>query len=253
MKRGAVYAVGLEPIYYKQACDSVQSLKEQMPFHTTVFTDAPNSWDWSSFNKVERLKLEGLDWMIAKIYALRQAPYDYCVYLDADTFVCHDLTNLFDLVKDRFDIAFTHDSGKPSRYPTEDVPKDFPGYSAGVIAMKRNKTSMNFLDEWERTFHRHKEQYEHLRKAPDRHPAQPSFRLALYHSNIQFVSLPRREYNCPFWSGFVHQKVKVLHLRSSYKKMRRFARIINEHPNSPRVFWHREIIQRGKSFPGYKE
>lgn len=242
MKRGVVYAAGGSKIFFDQARASVRSLKERMPsIHVTIFTNRNRRE--GSFDNFEYLELP--DWMTAKIHALRRAPYDLCVWLDSDTFVCHHLSDLFDLVEDRFDVAFTSNSGKPSRYPTEDVPKDFPECSTGVIALNRNAATMEFLDSWEATFHRHKKQYKHLRKSPNRHPSQPSFRLALYHSDLRLLMLPRREYNCPFWSGFVHEKVKILHFKGGYRKLKRFEAIVNKHPNKPRAFWHREIIRSG--------
>jgi hypothetical protein len=160
---------------------------------------------------------------------MSSSPYDYTLFLDTDTYVCEDLTDLF-AVLEMFDIAVAH---APYRavYQVAGVPDSFPEFNAGVVLFKKSPKIMTMFSEWRNLYERDsKKELQWL------HPLgktmfkgyindQPTFREALYLSNLRIATLTS-EYNCRFnFPGFVHHKVKILHGR--HKDLQTIERAIN--------------------------
>lgn len=241
--RGAIYAaVGDSPKFLEWAAYSAETLKAVTPnIRAGVLTDRPET---ASFDDVVEVDSVGrVDWHGIKITAMLKSPYDPCLFLDCDTVVCEDLTPIFDLVDgDWIDIAVTHRHNQTSRFP-QCIPAGFPYYSSGVIAFQRNDRVLAFLEHWRERFNHHKVACASYRKdvnAP--HKDQPTFREALYYSDLRVAVLPK-EYNCTFWTGVVRGRVKILHVHGAGgRKLWRMARRLNADVDEPRVFRNREII-----------
>ena len=89
---------------------------------------------------------------VDKINGLLSFRSQHGIFLDTDTFVCGDLTNIFDLLQ-QFDIAVAHASWRsPPRvkdgtvvepsFRNAPIPDSFPDFNTGVIAF-RNTPAVN--------------------------------------------------------------------------------------------------------------
>jgi hypothetical protein len=219
---GILYiASGVE--YIEQARQSAESLKTTNDLPVTLVCDRPVSQD--CFDTV----VEGADFQYHygdSVLEIIELPYERTVLLDVDTHICGDLTEAFSLL-DNFDLAAA--TVADNEFTLSSVPNSsFPEYNTGVICFKRQNTA-DFIAEWKARYR------EHLEKGIRMN--QPSFREALYKSDLRFATLPT-EYNCRVnLGGYLTDEVKLIHGRSSdYETL---AHKLNETVN-PRVFYWEE-------------
>lgn len=135
-----------------------------------------------------------------KIKGMNKSPFNKTIYLDTDTYIHEDISEIFSLLN-RFDIAATHNPNRDLYTNTAlGVPECFPEYNTGVIAF--NKTLRDgFFTEWCENY------------SEDHLGDQPSFRKVLYNSDIKTATLPR-EYNyLPRYPAHLVKDVKIFHGR----------------------------------------
>jgi hypothetical protein len=139
-----------------------------------------------------------------QIYNLDRTPFSRTIYLDTDIYADDSIEDVFDIL-DQFDmaVAYNHD-GKA--WPVSDVPQSFPEFNTGVVAYRLSNEFLDFLSLWEEIYVSKREEDGTMRN-------QPTFRQAVYESDIRYATL-RQEYNCAFWTpGFAVGKVKLFHGR----------------------------------------
>ncbi|MDX2099463.1 MAG: hypothetical protein SFW36_16915, partial [Leptolyngbyaceae cyanobacterium bins.59] len=174
------------------------------------------------------------------------SPYDYTLALDTDTYICHDITDLFRLLE-RFDIAAAHapvrlspQAGDFSQtYQNDEIPEGFPEMNCGCILFKKTKQVEDFFADW---LHLYQAQ---IQQAVQPSHDQASFRAALYKSDLKIGILPP-EYNCRFiFPCFVSGPVKILHGR--HPDLPSVVRTINAE-TCPRVFLEWDTLQTSQLF-----
>jgi hypothetical protein len=213
---GVLY-IATGPRHAAEACESASSVKRWMPgLHISVFSDVafqtPDVDRWIIIENAARR-------MIDKVRYLPSSPYERTIYLDADTYVCGDICELFSLLE-KFDLAAAH---APYRavYRVSGVPDCFPELNCGVLVFRRSEGVRRLFGRW-------LEIYQQAMRSEIQwlHPAQnslmhgdlndqPAFREAVYLSDLRIATLTP-EYNCRFqFPGYLHTGVKVLHGRST--------------------------------------
>lgn len=117
----------------------------------------------------------------SKVDHLGASPFARTLYLDSDTRVRGDLTDMFGLVE-RFDMACALRELATGRHRRArgrgDVPASLPEYNSGVLLYRRSGPVDAFFTAWQ-------EAYRSLGKAPD----QPAFRDALWASDVRITVL----------------------------------------------------------------
>jgi hypothetical protein len=206
---GVVYiATGKD--YIQEACLSAKSLKEHNEsIHTTIFSDT--SFSSPYFDDVRLFKDPDYDFGDSVIDP-DMTPYDRTLFLDTDTYVCENISGIFDIL-DRFDIAVTHNPGSRTAvhngYGDRGVPDAFPQYNTGVLLFKNNSQTREFFESWASIYEENKVQVGVGLN-------QPAFREALYKSELQIATLPS-EYNLRVRYdgsvGFMTDSVKIVHGR----------------------------------------
>jgi len=91
----------------------------------------------------------------SKVDYIGQSPFQKTLYLDADTQVCADITELFDLL-DRFDMALAHVNKRISGTRIvwrRCIPYCFPGFNGGVILFKKIGPVNELFEDWKKGFH----------------------------------------------------------------------------------------------------
>jgi len=225
--RGVVY-IATGQTYLRQALRSAESLKRAMPsLETAVFTDC--ELKPGTFDRIFALSAPERS-MRDKIVSLPASPYEETLYLDADTYVAEDLSELFRLLE-MFDLAAAHAPARRA-FPVNKVPPSFPEYNAGVILFKKSPEVLRFFSDWLGLYDDRRRQAPPPsvkgRKIMKEYPLrdQPTFREVLYASPLRIATLTP-EYNCRVdFSGFVSGTVKILH--GHHPDLAGLARLINE-------------------------
>lgn len=133
-----------------------------------------------------------------KVVYFYDSPYEYTLFLDTDTYICEDFSELFGILNN-FDIAAVH---APTKIPgtVNSVPECYQQMNTGMILFKKSPEVKKFWEYWVKIYE-------------SGEPDQPSFREALFKSNLRIATLTA-EYNCRFpFPTFVCGTVKILHGR----------------------------------------
>ena len=134
-----------------------------------------------------------------------KTPYDKTVFIDTDAFLTTSVPELFDILE-RVDIATTIDpnewGGRMRKDPHfDDIPEAVPIFQTGVVCYKRDECG-DIFDLWQEIHERNRESLT---------TDQSSFRLAIYHTDINHLVLSDL-YNClGTWPMQVTGEVKIIH------------------------------------------
>ncbi len=171
---------------------SLRSLHPDLP--AIVFTDSDDLRLVEAFDRVIHLpnkfgtrNVGHAAWdepgWLTRIDAMASFPYERTLFIDSDTDIIGDITPILDLL-DRFDLAAAH---APYRYQGEiaDIPKSFPEFNCGVIAIRHSPASMAFMEAWREAY---------LIDQTFWHHDQHAFRKAAWTSDAHIATLPP-EYN----------------------------------------------------------
>ncbi|NEP11870.1 MAG: hypothetical protein F6K14_17000 [Symploca sp. SIO2C1] len=212
VSKGVVYvATGKQ--YIDEASISASSLKQKMPdLHVTLFSD--QKVQASYFDECVVIKSYGHG-ILDKNIGMSQSPYDYTVFLDTDTYICEDFSELFTLLE-KYDIGailnetrtytFAGDSWDYQKIKDTHQNWIYPMYNTGVILFKKTPETTQFFSDWLVST---KQWAEKHGKTSD----QTTFQNLLYQSDLKKVTLPP-EYNCRFvFPVGVCGTVKLLHGR----------------------------------------
>jgi hypothetical protein len=201
-----------------EAVLSARSVKAVWPgIALAIVTDAPV--DCGCFDEVRIVATENDN--LIKVRYLAQSPFDRTILLDADTYCLAPFPEVFDLL-DRFDLAAAHEAGRFATRRVDgtevfirapDIPDCFPELNTGVLAFRRGPNVLKLFERWLALA-------EEARGAQIPHTQdQPSFRRALYESDVRVAVLPP-EYNfrliCP---GFARGLIKLIHGRWKYGRL----------------------------------
>lgn len=218
MSKGVIYiASGMS--YIQKAATSAESLRthnRELPI--TLFTD--ESVESPAFDEVVNVDTD----IVKKgdsILSREHMRYDKTLFLDADTYVAADISDVFAAL-DRFDIVAAHNEAR-SWYHEEiyeqagvNLPECFPEYNSGVVGYNDNRKVRQLFDRWNKAY---------TQLGYERN--QPAFRIALYDSDVNLGTLPP-EYNFMTHTiGFASGEVKILHQGASDEFLAEWASLLN--------------------------
>lgn len=149
----------------------------------------------------------------SKVDCLAYTPYERTLYLDADTVIVSDITEMFDLL-DRFDIALAHAHNRNRERSTEPwrkpLPKAFPQFNSGVMLYRWNKKTEQLCKDWSKY-------YPEAGFKMD----QVTLRELLWNSDLHLYALPP-EYNYRYFHRLPFLNageldLKILHYRTALR------------------------------------
>jgi hypothetical protein len=223
----AILYVASGPRYIEEAVRSARSCRARMPQHKIVLL-TPDDASNPIFDEIIRFGSDIGDPFLLKIAGIAAADLDRFVFLDTDTYLLDDISELAALLE-RFDIAAAHapirlqsNIWPETREFLEEIPVCFPEFNTGVIGMRNSPQLRAMLNDW-------KAGYEaHMRSArPPRTQDQASFRSAIYRSNLRIATLPP-EYNCRLlYPASVCGTVKLLHAHGDDALLDQIGQVIN--------------------------
>jgi len=261
MKKQGVIYIAVGPACIGEALTSAASLKRVMPgLPVTLFCDQIMSDQL--LDQVVPVERNHWDPSV-KIDHIANSPYEHTLFLDADTYITGDLSELLSIL-DRFDVALAHSPVRTS-YRPDAVPDSFPEFNSGVILFRQSTSVRDLFSRWADYYARDLERLRRgeigWRRAHENTfyhgdlPDQPTLREALYCSDLRVATLPP-EYNCRFsLPGFVDGQVKILHGKSLH--LPEFAAAINavvsrrgyeERSGTIKLIRHREPTKNAWTF-----
>lgn len=208
---------------YREAAKSAKSVRCHSPnVPTCMMTDTPDRVPKGAFDEIITIPRPSNTRrpMYCKIHALQKSPYGHTLFLDADTYVCDDVTPAFSIL-DTYDFA----AGlAPRRFEREhdlpeSVPDWFPEPNTGTMFLRKSAHTARLLQEWENLYTKY-----------DLWIDQPALRAAVWQAvrrGMRFYWLPP-EYGCRIMAIVaLGQKAIILHGRKEDLSIT--CKRINEH------------------------
>lgn len=188
-KRGIIYIVFGEA-FTKEALYSAESVKKNSPnIPICMLTDRPQEAQKNSYvDFVAEIKPGHAR---AKVDYIDASPFEETIYLDSDTCIVEDISDMFDMLE-KYDICAIHDFARKRKKYSDLIPEygkipyGFSEVNGGVFVYKKNEKTNIFFDLWRDKF------YEHFKITSGWD--QISLRMALWKSDVSLGILPI-EYN----------------------------------------------------------
>lgn len=141
-------------MFTKAGVNSARSVRMHSPnLLIDIYTDSPSEIPDGIFDMVH---LIADPHRRSKVDYMAKTRFDRSLYLDTDTRVVKDISNMFDLL-DRFDLAIAHASARNKKSNLEGwrcpVPDNFPQMNSGVMVYRRTPAVMEMLSDWQAAFH----------------------------------------------------------------------------------------------------
>lgn len=226
-ENGFLYIVSGEG-YAKECLFSIKSLKKYNSEKICVFSEEKYrkmfeqecDYFFDIKSKLQRPKVEFIS----------QSPFENTVYLDSDTFINSNISDLFQLLS-KYDFGGVFcNSRKRENYSKlitkyKNIPYSFSEINTGVMVFNNSQKIQNFFQKWNSYYYK----YYSLTNGWD----QPSFRVALWESDIKICHLPP-EYN--------------VRPRSVYEKVKNNKTELGQLHMEPRIFHshYSPDVHRGK-------
>ncbi len=217
MASGVIY-IAFGEKYVKQAVHSAESVKKHSPDLEIAIICDENVTD----KIFDHVIVKEVSHKRAKVDYISESPFEYSLYLDSDTEVVMDISDIFSLLK-KYDLAMAHCfTRKRERWAKkieeyDNIPYAFSEFNGGVVLFKRSPNSSKFFELWKEKFYKYKD----ITKGWD----QASLRMAAWETKAAIHTLPP-EFN-----------VRSAAVRKRSDKMR----VKGEEPGVllPRIFhWH---------------
>ena len=200
--RGYIYVATGEG-YVALAARSAKMAKAQSPgIEIDLYTDKE-----CHFPQFDRIHVLPDAWYRSKIDGMIATRFDQTIYIDADTLILADISDIFDVLG-RFDMAMAHDQGRNGDWAQtlwrEEIPHAFPQFNSGIVAFNKSADVLSFLREWKTAVQETKS-----------HQDQNILREMAWKSSSNFGVLPE-EYNLMYFRvverwGAPHAAPRVIH------------------------------------------
>ena len=138
--------------FLKKAYLSMESFRKFHPDIDVAIVTDQTIEDDTEFKEIHHLD-EQTERHITKVYNLSRffdnTRYTNILYLDADTYICGDLSGLFALT-DKFDLALAHAPMRrlQKKKRDKDLPSAYADFNSGVMMIKRTERMKMFLQRW---------------------------------------------------------------------------------------------------------
>lgn len=215
IEKGFLY-IAFGEAFTKEALMSIKSLKRYNSEPVALFTDREHNAEFEGL--VDLYAKINPQHIRAKVDFISQSPFEKTVYLDSDTVIVRNISDMFDVL-DRFDVAVTNDyARKRTKYAKivpeyEEIPYSFSEVNGGIMAYNSSLSTNTFLSMWKEYF------YKYFKETNGWD--QVSLRVALWRSNVRIHHFPF-EYN--------------IRSKGNREKQDRFKHEFGEQHMAPRVY-----------------
>ena len=213
--KGFLY-IAFGDAFTKEALMSIKSLKRFNDEPVALFTDLEKTPEMDEIVDVYA-KIQP-NHTRAKVDFVSHTPFNKTVYLDSDTVIVRNISDMFDIL-DRFDVGFTNDyARKRTKYSKivpeyAEIPYAFSEVNGGIMAYNSSLETQTFLSMWREYF------YKYFKETNGWD--QVSLRISLWRSNARIHHFPF-EYN--------------IRSKGNREKQDRFKHEFGEQHMAPRVY-----------------
>ena len=156
----------------------------------------------------------------AKIDYIHLSPFDKTFYLDSDTIIVQNISNVFELLS-KFDVAVTFDPARKRKNISyrikkyASIPYSFSEANGGIMAFNSSEETQAFLSSWRRYFYKYFVESDGW--------DQPSLRIALWETSARIAWMPQ-EFN--------------VRSRDKFDKVERLkkGKVLSESHMEPRIY-----------------
>lgn len=149
------------------------------------------------------------DFYFKRFKVLQQQPYEYTLWIDADTYLCGEIATVFDLL-DQYDLAAAPAPARPyfaSEFDSE-VPEAFFMLNAGVIFFRASEQVMAGFRLWEEIY---REGSQRVPREPAYSTDQNSARVAFWKAGLRCYVLSQ-EFNVRArYPVVLKSKARIIH------------------------------------------
>ena len=188
IEKGFLY-IAFGESFTRESLMSIKSLKRYNDEPVALYTDQEPTPDFEGlvdvYGKIEPQHIR------AKVDFVGMTPFKKTVYLDSDTLIKRNISDMFDVL-DRFDVGLVHDyARKRLKYSKlipeyERIPYAFSEFNGGLMAYNASNETREFLDKWKSYFYKYYKQTNCW--------DQVSLRVSLWESSAKIHTFPF-EYN----------------------------------------------------------
>lgn len=151
-EQGVIYVATGEK-FVELAANSANSLKNHCPdLSTHIFTDC----DASTYDCFDGSTKISDPHFRSKVDYISKSPYQKTLFLDADTKICEDISDLFTLLN-HYDIAMAHEPSRGAErmklYPGS-ITNGFPPLNSGVILFNQTNPVLDLFEAWKKDYHK---------------------------------------------------------------------------------------------------
>lgn len=214
-EKGYLY-IAFGKSFTKEALMSIKTLKEYNNEPVALFTDQEKTEEFNGlvdlYAKIKPAHIR------AKVDFISQSPFKKTIYLDSDTIVVRNISDMFEVL-DRFDVAVTNDyARKRKKYSNlvpeySEIPYSFSEVNGGIMAFNNAFSTKTFFAMWKEYF------YKYFKETNGWD--QVSLRIALWRSNVRLHHFPF-EYN--------------IRSKANRKKQDDFKHEFGEQHMAPRIY-----------------
>lgn len=219
MNRGVLY-IAFGENFIKEVLISAESVKRHNPnLDITIFSDREIDSPYVDSNTIIEVRH-----IRAKVDYVHLSPYDETIFLDTDTIIDSDITDMYDILK-KYDFAICHDLARKRKNVSqkipeyEEVPYMFSEVNPGVMVFNKSQPVMDFFELWRKYFYKYYNRWIY---------EQPTFRVALWKSNVNFYIMPpefnirskqnrQKQRNLHSQFGEDHLKPRIYHMHADMR------------------------------------
>jgi hypothetical protein len=219
MSKGYFYIVTGKK-YRDEMLVSFQQLRQHTKLPICIASDEKPAIECDHFIHITDPKFTYQD----KVLNLDRTPFDETIYVDSDISFFHCPDDIFDGLGGA-DLLASHEAslGLGPVSQKANIPNAFPEVSSGLIAYRKSDAVMEMLKNW-------RAEYDSLYARHGIKADQPSFRRALFHTNIKFSILPPEYHYIPAnFTRLVGPKVYCIH-NHSFDFARKLGNTVNTRP-----------------------
>ena len=222
--------------FLEEAKISAKSVREHnRNINISLFLDDKNGLEtekslFTSIHVIKKPQYSFAD----KIFAIRNSPYQHTIYLDTDTFIVDDISELFTILE-KNDLAL-------ARLAPQFWVFNKTLYNAGIIIYRLNDKIKHVFKLWEKFW---EDYYKKLFPNEPRRDDQPLLNELIEKNSVSVYALPT-EYNFrPNYIAYAQNKIKIFHRRylvtGPPKRRNAYIKLYNKNP-IPRILFPKTTV-----------
>jgi hypothetical protein len=211
MNEGILYIATGEK-YIKEVLNAAISCKKHNDYPIALITD--KHYDLIEDGLFDQIILKEANYSYRDKLLIKYTPFEKTVFLDTDTMVLGNLSDLFHVLDYR-EFAI-HQADEGYEFPMDGLCGAMPEFNTGVIAFCKSKSVLNLIDHWNSSFDLNKsiktDQF-HLKRI-------------LYESDVRYATFSSAYNFIVYYPNYVIQQVKILHGRP-FSSLNKISKEIN--------------------------